>query len=142
MSQTTDALDDAIDAENAAIFTYGVTTAFIGSAERTTVGRYVAAHRVRRDELNSDLTALGGQPPAAAAGYTLPVEVTDTTSAATVLLDAETECARAYRALLERVDRDELRRRGVDGLTASARNASHWRAVLGESPVTVSFPGT
>ncbi|WP_440713492.1 ferritin-like domain-containing protein [Gordonia sp. FQ] len=142
MSDDRKALDNAIEAENAAIFTYGVTTAFIGTAERVTVGQYVAAHRVRRDELNADVTAAGGTPPQSAAGYRLPVNVTDATSAATVLLDAEQECARAYRALLEQAGKTELRRRGVDGLTASAGYAAHWRGVLGQSPVTVPFPGT
>lgn len=141
MSETTTALSEAIDAENAAIFTYGVTTAFIGSSERRAVGEYVAAHRVRRDELITDLVAAGDTPPTAAAGYTLPVEVTDASSAATVLLDAEEECARAYRAMAERVDAAALRRRAVDGLTDSALRAAHWRGALGQTPVTVAFPG-
>ncbi len=138
---TTTALSAAIAAENAAIFTYGVTTAFIGSAERRAVGEYVAAHRVRRDELTADLIAAGGAPPLAATGYTLPVAVTDAESAAQVLLDAEEECARAYRAMAEQVDTAELRRRAVDGLTDCAQRAAHWRAALGQTPVTVAFPG-
>ncbi|MFZ2510797.1 MAG: ferritin-like domain-containing protein, partial [Gordonia sp. (in: high G+C Gram-positive bacteria)] len=135
------ALNSAIDAENAAIFTYGVSTAFIGSGERRAVGDFVAAHRVRRDELIADLLAAGGTPPIAAAGYTLPVQITDPESATTVLLDAEEECARAYRAMAEQVDTAELRRRAVDGLTDSAVRAAHWRGALGQTPVTVAFPG-
>ncbi|GAC58674.1 hypothetical protein GOHSU_45_00400 [Gordonia hirsuta DSM 44140 = NBRC 16056] len=141
MSDTVAALTEAIDAENAAIFTYGVTTAFAGTGQRRTVGEYVAAHRIERDQLGVDLTAAGGTLPQAAAGYTLPVEVTDPESAATVLLAAEQECARAYRAMAERVDTAALRRRAVDGLTGCAVRASHWRAALGQSPVTVAFPG-
>jgi len=137
----TEALTAAVDAENAAIFTYGVTTAFIGSAERDTVGEYVAAHRVRRDQLNEDLIAAGGQAQQAAAGYTLPVEVTGPDSAATAAADAEQECARAFRAMLEQVDGAELRRRAVDGLTDCALRAAHWRGVLGQTPVTTAFPG-
>lgn len=135
------ALENAIDAENAAIFTYGVTTAFIGSGDRAAVGEYVAAHRVRRDELNDDLVALGAPERRAAAGYRLPVEVTGPESAATALLAAETECARAFRAMAEQVDTPELRVRAVDGLTACALRAAHWRGTLGTSPVTTAFPG-
>ena len=142
MSDTTTALTNAVDAENAAIFTYGVATAFIGTGGRREVGEYVAAHRVRRDELAADLTAAGGTPPEAAVGYTLPVQVTGPESAATVLLDAEEECARAFRAMAEQVDTPELRRRAVDGLTDCALRAAHWRVALAQSPVTVAFPGT
>lgn len=141
MSPTVDALDHAVDAENAAIFTYGVTTAFIGSAERGAVAEYVAAHRVRRDQLNHDLTALGAPVQLAATGYELPVQVTGPESAAAVLLAAEEECARAYRAMAEQVDRPELRQRAVDGLTDCALRAAHWRIVLKRSPVTTAFPG-
>lgn len=138
---TTDAVSAAVDAENAAIFTYGVTTAFIGAAQRPTVGEYVAAHRVRRDQLNEDLVAAGGEAQQMAPGYRLPVQVTGPESAATAALDAETECARAYRAMAEQVDSAELRRRAVDGLTECALRAAHWRGVLDQTPVTTAFPG-
>ncbi|MBE7163460.1 MAG: DUF4439 domain-containing protein, partial [Williamsia herbipolensis] len=36
MSPTTDSLTDAADAENAAIFTYGVLTAFVSATRRST----------------------------------------------------------------------------------------------------------
>ncbi|GAA4741133.1 ferritin-like domain-containing protein [Gordonia alkaliphila] len=139
---TIEALENAIDAENAAIFTYGVSTAFIGSGDRAAVGEYIAAHRVRRDELNEDLVALGAPARQAAAGYRLPVEVTGPDSAATALLGAETECARAFRAMAEQVDTAALRVRAVDGLTDCALRAAQWRRSLGRSPVTTAFPGT
>ncbi|MFT3714954.1 MAG: ferritin-like domain-containing protein [Gordonia sp. (in: high G+C Gram-positive bacteria)] len=136
-----DALKNAIDAENAAIFTYGVTTAFIGPAERGTVAEFIADHRIRRNELNDDLTAAGGGTEPPAPGYDLPTPVTDPKSSATVLLAAEEDCARAYRAMLEQVDDAGLRRRAVDALTSSAKRSAHWRGVLGQSPATVPFPG-
>lgn len=141
MSDELTALTAALDAENAAIFAYGVTTAFIGPRNRGTVAEDVAAHRVARDQLNADLTAAGGTAALPAAGYRLPVTVDDPESAATVLLNAEQTCARAYRALLEQAGTPALRRRGVDGLTACARRAAHWRGALRQSPVTVAFPG-
>ena len=77
MADTGDPLAVAADAENAAIFTYGVITAFVAAARRRMVGDYAAEHRARRDEIDRAITAAGGTPPLAAAGYMLPVEVTD-----------------------------------------------------------------
>ena len=48
MTAPTDALAAAVDAEDAAIFTYGVSTAYVSTARRSMVAEYVAAHRVRR----------------------------------------------------------------------------------------------
>ncbi|AZG44086.1 ferritin-like domain-containing protein [Gordonia insulae] len=142
MTATTDALAAAIDAENAAIFTYGVATAYVSAARRVTVAEYIAAHRVRRDSLVAALTAAGGTVPQQAAGYTLPVTVDDSVSAVRALLAAEVDCTVAYRALLEKGSDTAARRQGLDGLTESTVRAANWRVALRDSPVTVAFPGT
>ncbi|MBD0861299.1 ferritin-like domain-containing protein [Gordonia sp. zg691] len=137
-----DPLAVAADAENAAIFTYGVITAFVAAARRRTVAENAAEHRARRDEIDRAIVAAGDTPPLPAAGYTLPVEVTGPESAARAALAAEEDCARAYRALLEKAGNETGRRIGVDGLTESAVRAAGWRAALRETPVTVAFPGS
>jgi hypothetical protein len=38
-------------------------------------------------------------------------------------------------------DDQELRRLGVDGLSATAVRAASWRELLGRAPVTVALPG-
>lgn len=139
---TTEALTKAADTENAAIFTYGVITAFVAAARRTTVAEYVAAHRSARDAVDAAITSRGGNPPPAAAGYTLPLEVTDSVSAVRAALAAEVDCTTAYRSLLEQADDEQARRLGIDGLTASALRAANWRVVLGQRPATVAFPGS
>ncbi|MCF8602763.1 ferritin-like domain-containing protein [Gordonia sp. HY442] len=136
-----DALTTAVDAEFAAIFTYGVTTAFVGSDQRDAVGEFNAAHRVRRDAVNAALVSAGGAEQVPAAGYTIPFEVTDDKTAAKALLQAETTCASAYRALVEQADGPDVRRLGVDGLTECATRIAFWRGVSGLSPATVAFPG-
>ncbi|MDL9936297.1 ferritin-like domain-containing protein [Gordonia sp. ABSL1-1] len=141
MTATISALGAATAAENAAIFTYGVITAFAAPARRRTIVEQISAHRARRDALERAITAAGGVPPAAPAGYTLPVEVTGPTSAARAALAAENDCARAYRALLEQAETPEARRIGVDGLDDSAVRIAYWRAALGISPATLAFPG-
>ncbi len=141
MTAPTDALAAAVDAEDAAIFTYGVSTAFVSTARRSTVAEYVAAHRVRRNELVAALTAAGATAPQAAAGYTLPVDVDDSVTAVQALLAAEVDCTVAYRALIEQSEDATARRTGLDGLTESSVRAANWRVALRESPVTVPFPG-
>ncbi|MGV9712419.1 ferritin-like domain-containing protein [Gordonia sp. NPDC003424] len=141
MTATTDALADAVDVENAAIFTYGVSTAFVSAARRATVAEYTAAHRARRDELVAALTAAKATVPEPAAGYTLPVPVNDSVSAVRALLAAEVDCTVAYRSLNEKAEDAASRRLGLDGNTASALRAARWRVVLRESPATVAFPG-
>jgi hypothetical protein len=137
-----DPLVVAAQTENAAIFTYGVITAFVSASRRRTVADYAAAHRARRDEIDRAITAAGDTPPLPAAGYTLPVDVTDPTTAARAALSAEEDCTVAYRALLEQADDESGRRIGVDGLTESAVRAARWRAVLQQTPVTIAFPGS
>ncbi|MFW0796302.1 ferritin-like domain-containing protein [Gordonia sp. CPCC 205515] len=141
MSATTDALAKAVEVEDATIFAYGVSTAFVSAARRMTVAEYVAAHRVRRESLVAALTAAQAEVPEAAAGYTLPVAVTNAVTAVQALLAAEVDCTVAYRSLIEQADSGENRRLGLDGLTESTVRAANWRVVLRESPATVAFPG-
>lgn len=141
MSPTTEALTSAVDAANGAIFAYGVATAFTTGEQRNTIGVFIGEQRVTRTSMNEALVAAGGTECQSQAGYTLPEEVTDATSAMTVLLAAEEDCAAAYVALAEHADSPDLRRSAVGALTGSALRASHWRAALNISPVTVAFPG-
>lgn len=142
MSQTTDALAVALNAENAAIFTYGVVAAYAAAARSQTIAEYTAEHRSRREELAAALTAAKAEVPAAAAGYNLSAPVTDPVSALTVALTAEEDCTVAYRALIEQAEEAGTRRLGLDGLTDSAGRAAAWRLVLRISPVTVALPGS
>lgn len=141
MTTTTDALAVALAAENAAIFTYGVVAAYAASSRQQAISEYTAQHRALRTELEAALTAAGVPVPPAAAGYNLPVAVTDPVSALTVALAAEEDCAVAYRSLLEQAADVNNRRLGLGGLTDSAVRAANWRVVLRISPATVALPG-
>lgn len=138
---TIDALTDVVAAEDAAIFTYGLITAFAAPARRSTIDEYSAEHRAAREEAAQALRDAGVTPPDLAAGYTLPIEVTDSVTAAQAALIAEDDTAVAYRSLLERGTDESARRIGLTGLTASALRAAGWRAALRQSPFTVAFPG-
>lgn len=141
MTATTDTLARAVDVENAAIFTYGVSTAFVSAARRATVADYTAAHRARRDSLVAALQSAQATVPEPAAGYTIPVDVHDSSTAVQALLAAEVDCTVAYRSLIEKGENSDTRRLGLDGLTESSVRAARWRVVLRDSPATVAFPG-
>ncbi|MGZ8179933.1 ferritin-like domain-containing protein [Williamsia sp. SKLECPSW1] len=141
MSTTTDALGSAVDAENAAIFAYGIAAAYAASTRQETVAEYTADHRARRAELTRLMTTAGATAPEAAVGYVLPVAVTDPATAVRAMLVAEEDCTRAYRVLLEKADGESVRRVGVDALSDAAVRAARWRLVLQVSPSTVALPG-
>lgn len=141
MTTTTDALAAVVSAEDAAIFTYGVITAFAATARRGIVADFTAEHRAARDAAAAAITAAGGEPPLAAAGYVLPVEVKNSTTAAQAAVDAEHETAVAYRALLEKAEDEAARKLGLEGLARSAVRAATWRAALRQSPFTEAMPG-
>ena len=142
MTATIDALGEAVDAEHGAVYTYGVLTAFTTGERRTAVATYIAEHRARRDELNEALIGAGAPARSTAPGYILPVDVTNSATAARAALDAEQDTAQAYRSLAERADTPQIRRLAVDGLTESALRAAFWREASGIKPVTTALPGT
>jgi Domain of unknown function (DUF4439) len=142
MTTATDAIAVALDAENAAIFSYGVVAAYAAPSRDQLISEYTAEHRAGRTELEETLTAAQAAVPAAAAGYNLPVPVTDPVSALTVALAAEEDCAVAYRSVIEQSDDPAARRLGLRGLTDSAARAANWRVVLRISPATVALPGS
>lgn len=136
-----DALRAAIRAEDAAIFTYGVMTAFTRNDVRGRVAADIAAHRIQRRALAAALVKAGGQVPAPAAGYRLAHPVTDVRSAGRAAVTAEDDTASTHRALVERSDTDAQRQLGVDGLTGSAVRAVYWRGVGDVTPTAVVLPG-
>jgi hypothetical protein len=109
---------DALAAEHAAIFGYGVLGAHLdaNSAAATQARTGEAVHRDRRDALVARLTGAGATPVPAGAVYAVPFPVTDKASA-------------LHLAVL------------LEALVDSAVRATAWRRIAGISPATVSFPG-
>ncbi|MEV6136972.1 ferritin-like domain-containing protein [Nocardia sp. NPDC051990] len=135
------ALLDALRAEYAAIYTYGVIAAY-ASAERTRlVAHDTAAHRARRDSTIDALKAAGVAVPPPDAAYTTPFPVNDPIPAANLAVTMETDTAVAWRAVVENGNSDPIRRMGTDALTECALRLATWQTILGASPPTVAFPG-
>ncbi|MEV6429683.1 ferritin-like domain-containing protein [Nocardia sp. NPDC051463] len=134
------ALIDALNAEYAAVYAYGVIDAYASTERDRLVTQYTAAHRARRDSTVEALTAAGTAPPSDAA-YTVPFPVDDPIPAANLAVTVETDCATAWRCVVERADTEPVRRLGIEALTESAMRQAAWQAILGANPPTVAFPG-
>ncbi|MEU4315831.1 ferritin-like domain-containing protein [Nocardia sp. NPDC024068] len=141
MSTERQALTDALKAEYAAVYAYGVVAAHTAPDLRRLVSQHTAAHRARRDATIDALTGIGGTAPPPEPAYTAPLEVTDSDSAARLAIAVETDSAVAWRAVVERAGVENTRRLAVDALTETAGRRAAWQSVRGTQPATVAFPG-
>jgi hypothetical protein len=133
-------LSEALAAEHAAIFGYGVVGSHLTKGERTAAAQAEAAHRARRDSAMLRMIAANATPAPAAAAYELPFLVADRDSAVKLALALEEGTARAWHQALATTTGAD-RKLALDALTDCAVRATRWRRLAGESPITVAFPG-
>ncbi|SBT37901.1 ferritin-like domain-containing protein [Micromonospora narathiwatensis] len=134
------ALTEALAAEYAAIWAYGVIGVHLADAARSAARSAETAHRARRDALILQLSEGGTQVPADQAGYALPYPVTDKASALKLAVEIEERTAGHWRAALPHTTGAD-RNRALAALTDCAVRATRWRRTAGMTPVTVPFPG-
>ncbi len=132
-------LADALRAEHAAVFGYGVVGSRLTGAAARAAKRAEAAHRKRRDVLLERLTAGKKKVPAAEPGYPLPFKVSDAGSAVKLAIHLEERTAGVWRATISATKGDD-REFGVEALIDCAIRASRWRTAAKAAP-TVAFPG-
>ncbi len=138
-----DALQSALAAEHAAVWAYGLAGAFLAGEPAGQLAEAAAAHRARRDATERALLDAGAQPVPAEPGYRTPEPVTDAASALRLAITVETDAAEAWRSVIERSPSEaDVRRAALDALTEAAVRATRWRATAGDTPLTVTFPGT
>ena len=121
----------ALGTEHAAIWVYGLVSAFLPASTATGLAAASLAHRERRDAVVALLARDGIAAPPAAAAYRPPSPVTDAASAAGLAAVAEDDVAAAWRAVAERTEAATGRRaapararggdRGRDGVGHLAR---------------------
>lgn len=134
----------ALGTEHAAVWSYGLVSAFLPATNAAAITAASLAHRERRDAVVALLAREGVTPPTAAAAYRPPTPVTDATSAATLATVAEDDVAAAWRAVAERTEADtggELRRLALDAVTTAATTSVTWRGIAGRTPLVPAFPG-
>ncbi|ALG12953.1 ferritin-like domain-containing protein [Kibdelosporangium phytohabitans] len=140
-ADSVDAVQQALGAEHAAIWTHGLVSAFLPSSFNNALNEGVTTHRARRDTVERALTAAKVTPKPAEAAYVPPQPVTDQTSSLAVLALAETDATVAWRSVLEHTDDADLRRTALEALTSSAVRATRWRKAAGTKPATTAMPG-
>ncbi|MFI9009612.1 ferritin-like domain-containing protein [Actinosynnema sp. NPDC053489] len=137
-----DAVQDALAAEHAAVWTYGLVSAFISAPpQAAAVTEGATAHRARRDATERWLRDAGATPRPPAAAYLPPQPVDSAASAIAALIAVETDACVAWRGVLERTDDGALRTSALDALTLSAVRATRWRKAAGITPTSIAFPG-
>ncbi|HEV2783315.1 MAG TPA: ferritin-like domain-containing protein [Actinophytocola sp.] len=136
-----EAVQQALGAEHAAVWVYGLVSAFLPASFGAATQEGMTAHRARRDATERLLAAAGTTPRPAEPAYLPPRPVTDQASAIAVLITAESDATVAWRAVLERTDDGEVRRAALEALTAAAVRATRWRKAGGQAPVAPALPG-
>ena len=128
------ALQSALAAENAAIYSYGIVGAHLAGALATQAGLDWTAHQRARDQLTSLILAAGGRPVPAAVAYQLPLQVGGQAQAITLAVYLERQAIAAYLALAAAPE-TRLRQLAATSMQACAVRAAHWN---GQSQ---PFPG-
>jgi Domain of unknown function (DUF4439) len=135
------ALFDAVAGEHGAIYGYGVVSAHSTPEDNSLVAEAMAQHRARREQGLVMLADQSVTAPMPAAGYELPLEVSDPDDAAELAVRMESDTASAWRAVLEQSQTPDERTFAVTAMTQAAVLAARWNQVLGITPITVAFPG-
>jgi len=138
---TVDALQGALAAEQAAVWVYGLVSAFLPDSYDKAAVKGMSAHRDRRDATERLLAAAGITPNAPEPAYTTPKPVTDKDSAIAVVVVAEGDATVAWRAVLDRADDPGVRQAALESLTEAAVRGTKWRKDAGTEPVVIAMPG-
>lgn len=146
MSELSDAaigaLRSVLGAENAAVWVYGLASAYVTDKQvKTAVDEAFDEHRGHRDTAERVLRDAGTKPPAAQPAYSLPQPVTDQQSAVQALITAENDCQVGWRSVLENTEDANVRRTALDSLTTSAARSTRWSLTIGAPTAVKPFPG-
>lgn len=140
--EATDALRNALQAEHAALWTYGLATAFV-DAERisSAVQEATAQHERLRDSAARTLRTTGQTPPPARPAYDVGSRPTDEDSMIRVLVTAESDCQVGWRSVLDTAEDRAVRGLALDGLTTATTRATRWRITIDDQPAATPLPG-
>ena len=125
------ALQEALAAEHAAVYGYGVAGAHLSGGRQAMARQLWLAHMQARDTLTAMIRASGGTPVATQAFYELPFPVHDAASALQLAAHLEDGVTAAYLAVVA----TEQRMFGAVAMQVAAGRAATWRGT------TIAFPG-
>jgi hypothetical protein len=135
------ALSDALAAEHAAVWGYGVVGAALGENARPQAEDAEAAHRGVRDQVIALLAGRKADVVDAQGAYALPFPVLSGVDAASLGVVLEDGVAKAWARVLDQAAERSTRELAVGVLSATEVRAVGWRVAAGKSPVTTPFPG-
>lgn len=139
--ESVSALQEALAAEHAAVWVYGLVSAFLPADFGKGIDAGAEAHRDRRDACERVLAATGATPRPPEPAYLPPEPVTGTESAQALVITAETDAATAWHGVLERTDNARLRILATESLVGSATRCTSWRMEAGAQPAALALPG-
>ncbi|MGN6473026.1 MAG: ferritin-like domain-containing protein [Mycobacteriales bacterium] len=123
------ALRQALAAEQAIVYGYGVVGAHLKGADRKFAAERLTSHQELRDRIASLVTALGAVPPPAQPAYRLPSPVIDAASARQLAAHLEDGAAGvAWDLAAATAPQSTARGLAVMWLTDSAVAAARWGA--------------
>lgn len=137
----TEALQDVLATEHAALWAYSLAVAFLTEPNLRQARADAEAHRMLRGAVEQTLTDVGARPVSAQPAYATPRPVTDGPSAAALAVLAETDALAAWRSLLERTTDRRLRQAALSALTDGTLRCARWRTATGDTPAIPTFPG-
>jgi hypothetical protein len=135
------ALGEALAAEHAAVWGYGVVGAGLGESARPAAAASETAHRDVRDQLITLLAGRDAEIPRSQGGYALPFPVLSEVDAAALAVVLEEGVEAAWVRVLDQAAERSTREFAVGTLTAAEVRAVGWRTTAGKTTVTSAFPG-
>jgi hypothetical protein len=135
------ALNEALAAEHAAVWGYGVVGAALGAGAASAAAAAETAHRDLRDQVTALLVERKAEAVGAQGGYALPFPVLSEVDAAALAVVLEEGTAAAWVRVLDQSVERSTRELAVEALSAAEVRAVAWRSAAGQTPVTRAFPG-
>ena len=135
------ALGEALAAEHAAVWGYGVVGAALTGAAQNTAATSEAAHRDARDQVTALLAGRDAEVVGAEGAYALPFPVLSAVDAAALAATIEDGVAAAWVRVLDQAAERTTRELAVGVLGAAEVRAVGWRTTAGQSPATRALPG-
>jgi hypothetical protein len=135
------ALSNALAAEHAAVWGYGVVGAALRGAAQQQATAAETAHRDVRDRVAALLAGRKADVVDAEGAYALPFPVLSEVDAAALGVVLEDGVSAAWVRVLDQAAERSTRELGVGVLSAAEVRAVGWRAAAGKTPVTTPFPG-
>jgi hypothetical protein len=128
------ALLAAVDAENAAVYGYGVAGARLAAADRSVARGYYDVHRAQAAAVEGWVAQRGASASPPALAYDLPTPAADAVAARAILASLEELTAARYADVVA-LAASTLQRAAALALQAAAVREAHWRSA------SVPFPG-